>query len=156
MHTALTGAGVSCECPPPVASRPSEVTLSQIGKPCPLRLWIGDYRPFGRDGILELGRALKRGMTPIVSYWGAGDRRAEPRSHGGGVQGVGGAGAFLLAGNGDYRERGDGAIWFRTCGLRNATEVVKRRTPTGNATFLEHPVNHLRRVALRRLHRLSP
>lgn len=47
------------------------VTLSQVGKPCPLSVRIDSYSPFGRSGLDELTIALRAGMTPIVSYWGA-------------------------------------------------------------------------------------
>ncbi|CAK0846147.1 unnamed protein product [Prorocentrum cordatum] len=45
-----------------------EVTLSQEGKTCPLSVRIGSY-----EGMAELTKALKEGMTPILSYWSAND-----------------------------------------------------------------------------------
>jgi len=51
-----------------------EVTLSQVGRPCPLSVRVDRYAPLGRPGGLdEVAEALKGGMTPIVSYWGAGE-----------------------------------------------------------------------------------
>jgi len=45
-----------------------EVTLSQIGHSCSLAMRISNY-----PGMPELSRALRAGMTPIVSYWSADD-----------------------------------------------------------------------------------
>mmetsp|Transcript_42148 Transcript_42148/g.83799 ORF Transcript_42148/g.83799 Transcript_42148/m.83799 type:complete len:234 (-) Transcript_42148:123-824(-) len=52
-----------------------EVTLSQVGKPCPLTVRIDKYpQPGGElDGFDEISKALEGGMTPVVSYWGAGE-----------------------------------------------------------------------------------
>jgi hypothetical protein len=44
------------------------VTLSQIGTTCQLSVSVNKYA-----GNAELTKALKKGMTPIVSYWGSDD-----------------------------------------------------------------------------------
>eukprot|EP00408_Alexandrium_pacificum_P042168 CAMPEP_0171237666 /NCGR_PEP_ID=MMETSP0790-20130122/43082_1 /TAXON_ID=2925 /ORGANISM="Alexandrium catenella, Strain OF101" /LENGTH=326 /DNA_ID=CAMNT_0011704021 /DNA_START=77 /DNA_END=1057 /DNA_ORIENTATION=+ len=45
--------------------------LSQPGKPCNISISVGPHGYWygGRDGIAELTRALRAGMTPIISYW---------------------------------------------------------------------------------------
>lgn len=45
-----------------------QVVLSQAGRSCPLSLEIKGY-----SGMAELTEALRRGMTPTVSYWGSED-----------------------------------------------------------------------------------
>jgi hypothetical protein len=50
-----------------------KVTLSQAGSPCPLSSMISNYQANGRDGLLEISKALADGMTPVVSYWSADD-----------------------------------------------------------------------------------
>jgi hypothetical protein len=44
------------------------VTLAQAGKMCPISVSIDKY-----GGMEQLTKALKAGMTPIVSYWGSDD-----------------------------------------------------------------------------------
>lgn len=41
-----------------------EVELTQVGKDCPLKMRVADYK-----GMVELTMALWEGMTPVVSYW---------------------------------------------------------------------------------------
>lgn len=59
-----------------------EVQLSQEGGSCILSAYHKRYQVLGRgnvflveqrDGMAELAAALKEGMTPIISYWGADD-----------------------------------------------------------------------------------
>jgi len=53
-----------------------EVTLFQARQResnCSLSTRTDDYRPGGRDGLVELAASLKAGMTPVISYWGAGE-----------------------------------------------------------------------------------
>mmetsp|Transcript_68805 Transcript_68805/g.136126 ORF Transcript_68805/g.136126 Transcript_68805/m.136126 type:complete len:458 (+) Transcript_68805:64-1437(+) len=45
-----------------------QVVLSQTGRSCPLAMEIKGYH-----GMAELSEALRRGMTPTVSYWGSED-----------------------------------------------------------------------------------
>lgn len=45
-----------------------EVTLTQKGRRCPLRMKIGDYA-----NMAQLSDALAAGMTPVISYWKSGD-----------------------------------------------------------------------------------
>jgi len=50
-----------------------EITLTQVGKDCPLALKISSYLSGGSDGLALLTEALQKGMTPIMSYWGQGE-----------------------------------------------------------------------------------
>eukprot|EP00416_Gambierdiscus_australes_P024737 CAMPEP_0171070770 /NCGR_PEP_ID=MMETSP0766_2-20121228/9938_1 /TAXON_ID=439317 /ORGANISM="Gambierdiscus australes, Strain CAWD 149" /LENGTH=404 /DNA_ID=CAMNT_0011527277 /DNA_START=58 /DNA_END=1272 /DNA_ORIENTATION=+ len=43
-----------------------DVTLTQVGKNCPLAVSLGHY-----VDMAELDAALAAGMTPVVSYWGS-------------------------------------------------------------------------------------
>lgn len=45
------------------------VELQQAGSPCGLTATVGWYQFNGKDGLVELSRALEAGMVPIVSYW---------------------------------------------------------------------------------------
>mmetsp|Transcript_173585 Transcript_173585/g.422198 ORF Transcript_173585/g.422198 Transcript_173585/m.422198 type:complete len:409 (-) Transcript_173585:270-1496(-) len=45
-----------------------DVTLSQAGRDCPLKISISGY-----SAMAELDAALSAGMTPIVSYWASDD-----------------------------------------------------------------------------------
>jgi len=45
-----------------------EVTLSQFGRHCPLAVRVDHYRFKGREGLIELSRALYNGMTLMVKY----------------------------------------------------------------------------------------
>ena len=45
-----------------------KVTLSQEGKPCPLEMDADSYK-----GMRDMSKALRDGMTPIVSYWSSDD-----------------------------------------------------------------------------------
>jgi len=40
------------------------VTLTQMGKGCPLTITLGQY-----DKMSEIGSAIAAGMTPVISYW---------------------------------------------------------------------------------------
>jgi len=50
-----------------------EVRLEQPGSACPLSLAVDGYRSGGTHGLQELSEALRRGMTPVISYWSAAD-----------------------------------------------------------------------------------
>jgi len=50
-----------------------EVRLDQPGSACPLSLAVEGYRSGGTHGLQELSEALRRGMTPVISYWSAAD-----------------------------------------------------------------------------------
>jgi hypothetical protein len=45
-----------------------EVTLTQVGSACPVTAVVGDYQ-----GMAEMTKALREGMTPIVSFWKSDD-----------------------------------------------------------------------------------
>uniref|UniRef100_A0A7S0B3C1 Apple domain-containing protein n=1 Tax=Pyrodinium bahamense TaxID=73915 RepID=A0A7S0B3C1_9DINO len=50
-----------------------EVTLTQEGHFCPLKLRLDKYHYKGRNGMIELTRILRAGVTPVISYWNSPD-----------------------------------------------------------------------------------
>jgi len=50
-----------------------DVMLTQVGKPCPLTSSTRHYKFGQKDGMGELTESLRRGVTPVISYWGLGE-----------------------------------------------------------------------------------
>lgn len=48
-----------------------EVKLTQPGSPCPLSIRLSDYIAGGANGWEQVKSALRAGVTPVVSFWGA-------------------------------------------------------------------------------------
>eukprot|EP00930_Biecheleria_cincta_P055709 TRINITY_DN419_c0_g1_i2.p1 TRINITY_DN419_c0_g1~~TRINITY_DN419_c0_g1_i2.p1 ORF type:complete len:418 (+),score=80.71 TRINITY_DN419_c0_g1_i2:92-1345(+) len=55
--------------------RAMDVKLSQSGKNCNLSAEVGEHGyPYGgRSGMAQLTQSLRKGMTPIISYWSSDD-----------------------------------------------------------------------------------